>query len=53
MAKRCWIEKVKRKRLMVYSDEIRKHEQSLIEPDPLPLDKLFGTPAEKQMKEAG
>jgi hypothetical protein len=49
----AWIEKVKRKRLMVYGDEIKRHEQSLITPDPLPLDKLFGSPAEKQMKEAG
>src|SRR5678809_1239465 len=38
----AWIDKVKKKRLAVYSDEIRKHEQSLIAPDPLPLDRLFG-----------
>lgn len=36
-----WIDKVKRKRLAVYSDEINAHQQSLLEPDPLPLDELF------------
>jgi hypothetical protein len=41
----AWIEKVKRKRLALYSDEIRRHEQSLIQPDPLPLDRLFGPQA--------
>jgi hypothetical protein len=37
----AWIEKVKRKRLLVYADEIRRHEETLIKPDPLPLDRLF------------
>jgi hypothetical protein len=37
-----WIEKVKRRRLSVYSEEIARHETSLFEPDPLPLDLLFG-----------
>ena len=36
-----WIDKVKRKRLAVYADEINAHQRSLIEPDPLPLDELF------------
>jgi len=31
-----WIEKVKRRRLEVYADDIKKHQQSLITPDPLP-----------------
>lgn len=31
-----WIEKVKRRRLDVYADDIAKHQRSLIEPDPLP-----------------
>ncbi len=39
----AWIEKVKRKRLAVYGEDIRKHERSLIEPDPLPLDELVGS----------
>lgn len=45
----AWIEKVKRKRLAVWGDEIRKQEQALIEPDPLPLDKLFGPVSGKGM----
>ncbi len=39
----AWIEKVKRKRLAVYGEEIKRHERSLFEPDPLPLDDLVGT----------
>jgi hypothetical protein len=31
-----WIEKVKARRLQVYAADIRKHEESLIEADPLP-----------------
>ncbi len=31
-----WIEKVKRRRLEVYADDIQRHQQSLIAPDPLP-----------------
>jgi hypothetical protein len=36
-----WIAKVKRRRLAVYTDAISRHEASLIQPDPLPLDRLF------------
>jgi hypothetical protein len=32
----AWIEQVKRRRLEVYSADIQRHAQSLIEPDPLP-----------------
>jgi hypothetical protein len=32
----AWIEKVQRKRLMTYADEIKRHDESLIAPDPLP-----------------
>jgi len=35
-APQAWIDKVKGRRLEVYGDAIRKHERSLIEPDPLP-----------------
>src|SRR5690606_34218447 len=31
-----WIERVKTRRLKVYADEIRRHDESLIAPDPLP-----------------
>jgi hypothetical protein len=31
-----WIEKVKRRRLELYADDIAKHQASLIAPDPLP-----------------
>jgi len=31
-----WIDKVKKRRLDVYSDEIAKHEASILAPDPLP-----------------
>lgn len=31
-----WIEKVKRRRLEVYADDIARHQASLIAPDPLP-----------------
>jgi hypothetical protein len=31
-----WIEKVKRRRLEVYADDIARHQQQLIAPDPLP-----------------
>jgi hypothetical protein len=31
-----WIEKVKKRRLDVYADEVDRHQQSLIAPDPLP-----------------
>jgi len=31
-----WIEQVKRRRLEVYADDIQRHQQSLIAPDPLP-----------------
>ena len=31
-----WIDKVKRKRLEVYADDIARHAQSVIAPDPLP-----------------
>jgi hypothetical protein len=31
-----WIEKVKTRRLAVYADDIARHQQSLIAPDPLP-----------------
>jgi hypothetical protein len=31
-----WIEKVKRRRLDVYADDIQAHQRSLIAPDPLP-----------------
>jgi hypothetical protein len=31
-----WIEKVKRRRLEVYQDDIAKHQASLLAPDPLP-----------------
>jgi hypothetical protein len=31
-----WIDKVKKKRLEVYSDEIARHEASILAPDPLP-----------------
>jgi hypothetical protein len=34
-----WIEQVKRKRLDVYSDDIARHDASLIAPDPLPRKK--------------
>jgi len=30
-----WIDKVKKKRLEVYSDDINKHQASLFAPDPL------------------
>lgn len=36
-----WIDKVQKKRLAVYREPIEAHEASLIEPDPLPLDRLF------------
>lgn len=36
-----WIAKVKRRRLQVYADDINRHEASLIQPEPLPLDELF------------
>lgn len=32
----AWIEKVKVRRLQTYAADIRKHEESLVEPDPLP-----------------
>ena len=32
----AWIEQVKRRRLEVYADDIARHAQSLITPDPLP-----------------
>jgi hypothetical protein len=32
----AWIDKVKRRRLMTYSDDIRRHDESLLAPDPLP-----------------
>ena len=35
-APQAWIERVKVTRLEVYGDAIRKHDRSLIEPDPLP-----------------
>jgi hypothetical protein len=35
-APQAWIDKVKSRRLEVYGDAVRKHERSLIEPDPLP-----------------
>lgn len=31
-----WIEKVKRRRLELYTDDIQRHQASLIAPDPLP-----------------
>lgn len=36
-----WIDKVKRRRLTVYSDAVAAHDASLVAPDPLPLDQLF------------
>lgn len=47
-----WIAKVKRRRLQVYSDEIMRHEASVIEPDPLPLDRLFPKAPAFEKKEA-
>ncbi len=35
-APQAWIDRVKVKRLDVYGEAIRKHDRSLIEPDPLP-----------------
>jgi len=35
-APQAWIDRVKSRRLEVYSDAIRAHDRSLIEPDPLP-----------------
>jgi hypothetical protein len=35
-APQAWIEQVKTRRLDVYADAIRRHDRSLIEPDPLP-----------------
>lgn len=35
-APQAWIDQVKGRRLEVYSEAIRKHDRSLIEPDPLP-----------------
>lgn len=35
-APQAWIEEVKTRRLDVYAEAIRKHDRSLIEPDPLP-----------------
>lgn len=32
----AWIDNVKQRRLAVYSDEIRRHDESLLAPDPLP-----------------
>ena len=32
----AWIEKVQRKRLMTYADDIRRHQEALVAPDPLP-----------------
>jgi hypothetical protein len=32
----AWIDAVKRRRLATYGDDIRRHEERLLEPDPLP-----------------
>ena len=38
----AWIDKVKKRRLDVYSDEIARHEASIIAPDPLPRARKVG-----------
>lgn len=47
-----WTEKVTRKRLMVYSDDIARHEASVFERDPLPLRNGTVAPSPLQHAEA-
>ncbi|HUH05410.1 MAG TPA: hypothetical protein VML75_25620 [Kofleriaceae bacterium] len=47
-----WIAKVKRRRLQVYAEDITRHEASVIQPDPLPLDRLFPKAPALEKKEA-
>ena len=44
-----WIAEVTRKRLAVYSDDARRHAESIVAPDPLPgLEPVAGTRAKKE-----
>jgi|GEM_PF-1308855 len=47
-----WTQKVTRKRLNVYRDDIARHEASLFEPDPLPLRNGTLAPSPVRHKEA-
>ena len=38
----AWIDKVKKRRLDVYSDEIARHDASILAPDPLPRPRRVG-----------
>jgi hypothetical protein len=47
-----WVDKVGKRRLQVYREEIDRHEASLFEPDPLPLRDGTFAPARRALEEA-